>query len=251
MKGDSPDVDKAKSELEQAEKLLDIIQAALPATKVKDRICVAKKHLDHADTQEVLPGLVPIYAGLDDLVSSQSAGGNPMTGFEQMLAEAAPWLLLRAGVSRRRRPTHFDGFFRRYGIRLILFGRFFYGTRQLDGLVAGSARMPSPSFALADMTGTALWVSTWVLALYTFDRHAAPLHQLLTHINPWVAGTALVVLASTLFWLFRRSAPQPRTLHVKQTAPAPTLPPEPRAASDGRPEPTRRTPWTSKHTSNP
>lgn len=70
LQGDSPEADKAKSELEQAEKLLDIIQAALPTTKVKDRIWVAKKHLEYEDTQEVLPDLVPIYAGLDELVSS-------------------------------------------------------------------------------------------------------------------------------------------------------------------------------------
>ena len=69
LQGDSPDADKAKSELEQAEKLLDIIQADLPTTKVKDRVWVAKKHLEYEDTQEVLPDLVPIYAGLDELVS--------------------------------------------------------------------------------------------------------------------------------------------------------------------------------------
>jgi len=69
LRGDAPDVEKAKSELDQAEKLLDIIQAALPTTKVKDRIWVAKKHLEYEDTQEVLPDLVPIYAGLDELVS--------------------------------------------------------------------------------------------------------------------------------------------------------------------------------------
>jgi len=159
-------------------------------------------------------------------------------------------LLLKAGVSQCRL-ARFDGFFHRYGVWLILFGRFFDGTRQLDSLVAGSAHMPWPRFALADIAGTALWVSTWVLALYTLDRHAAPLHHLLAHINPWVAGTALVVLASTLYWLFRRNAPQPRTLHVEQTAPARTLPPEPRAAGDGRPEPSRRKPWTSKHSGNP
>jgi membrane protein DedA with SNARE-associated domain len=159
-------------------------------------------------------------------------------------------LLLKVGVSRRRL-VRFDGFFRRYGIWLILFGRFFDGTRQLDGLVAGSARMPWPRFALADVGGTALWVFTWILAVSALGRHAAPLDRLLAHINPWVAGTALVVLASTLYWLFRRSVPQRRTLHVKQTAPAPTLPREPRTTGEGRPEPSRKKPWTSKHTSNP
>jgi membrane protein DedA with SNARE-associated domain len=149
-------------------------------------------------------------------------------------------LLIKAGVSRQRL-ARFDGFFRRYGIWLVLFGRFFDGTRQLDGLVAGSARMPWPRFALADVAGTALWVSVWVVGLYALDRHAALLHQLLAHINPWVAGTALVALASTLYWLFRRSAPQ--ALHVKQTvSAAQDLSPEPGAAGNGRPESTRRKP---------
>jgi len=148
-------------------------------------------------------------------------------------------LLLKAGVSRRRL-ARFDGFFRRYGIWLVLFGRFFDGTRQLDGLVAGSARMPWPRFALADVAGTALWVLAWGIAMDALDRHAAPLHQLLTHINPWVAATALAVLASTLYWLFRRSAPQ--ALHVKQTASSPGLPPAQGATGNGRPKLTRREP---------
>jgi hypothetical protein len=62
------DVDGVKQELDQADKLLDIIQAGLPTTKVKDRIWVAKKHLEYENTEEVLPDLVPIYSSLDELV---------------------------------------------------------------------------------------------------------------------------------------------------------------------------------------
>lgn len=58
----------AQAELGKSEKLLDIIQAALPTTKIKDRIWVAKKHLEYEDTQEVLPDLIPIYASLDELI---------------------------------------------------------------------------------------------------------------------------------------------------------------------------------------
>ncbi len=70
LQGDKPDTVKAKGELEQAEKLLDIIQAGLPTTKVKDHIWVAKKHLEYEDSREVLPDLVPIYASLEELVDS-------------------------------------------------------------------------------------------------------------------------------------------------------------------------------------
>lgn len=66
--GDKPDSEKAGAQLGQAEKLLDIIQAALPTSEIKDRIWVAKKHLEYEDTREVLPDLVPIYASLEELV---------------------------------------------------------------------------------------------------------------------------------------------------------------------------------------
>jgi membrane protein DedA with SNARE-associated domain len=126
-------------------------------------------------------------------------------------------LLLRAGVNRRRL-ARFDGFFRRFGIWLILFGRFFDGTRQLDGLVAGSARMPWLRFLLADLIGTAIWVSVWVIGLYTLDRHGAMLHRLLLWINPWVAALALVSLAITLFLLLRRGAHEHKAPHISELA---------------------------------
>jgi hypothetical protein len=67
LQEEKPDKDAAKAELEKAEKLFDIIQAALPTSEVKDRIWVAQKHLEYEDSREVLPDLVPIFASLDDL----------------------------------------------------------------------------------------------------------------------------------------------------------------------------------------
>ena len=61
-------VDAARAELGKADKLLDIIHQALPTASVKDRIWIAKKHLEYEDTQEVLPDLIPIYSSLDDLM---------------------------------------------------------------------------------------------------------------------------------------------------------------------------------------
>jgi len=62
------EADSAQDELDKADKLLDIIGEALPARTVKDRIWVAKKHLEYEDTQEVLPDLIPIYSSLDELM---------------------------------------------------------------------------------------------------------------------------------------------------------------------------------------
>jgi len=115
-------------------------------------------------------------------------------------------LLLRGGVSRRRL-ARLGGFFRRYGVWLLLFGRFFDGTRQLDGLVAGSAQMPWPRFFAADLVGSAFWVTVWVVGPYALDKHAAVLHRWLGYINPWIAGGVFVALAATAFVLFRRGTP--------------------------------------------
>jgi hypothetical protein len=59
----------AQLQLDQANILLDIAEAALPATTVKDRIWVAKKHLEYESTQQVLTELVPIYRSLDELTA--------------------------------------------------------------------------------------------------------------------------------------------------------------------------------------
>jgi hypothetical protein len=61
------EAERARQELKQAENLLDIIQAGLPTTKIKDRIWVTKSKLQYESTQDVLPTLVPIYASLDQL----------------------------------------------------------------------------------------------------------------------------------------------------------------------------------------
>ena len=82
------DMEAAKNELAQADKLLNIIQQALPTTEVKDRIWVAKKHLEYEDSQQVLPDLIPIYSSLDELVDVM-----PVEVAKQHLDEAKKHLM--------------------------------------------------------------------------------------------------------------------------------------------------------------
>lgn len=128
-------------------------------------------------------------------------------------------LLLRVGV-RRNRLTRFERFFRRFGIWLLLFGRFFDGTRQLDGLVAGSARMPWLRFFFADLVGSALWVSVWVIGLYTLDQHTAMLHRIVSYLNPWVVGGTAIALVGTLYMFCRRGASHDEMPYFSDTASA-------------------------------
>ena len=59
------DGEQAKQELRQADTLLDIIQATLPTTLVKDRIWTADNKLQYENSEEVTPNGVPISASLD------------------------------------------------------------------------------------------------------------------------------------------------------------------------------------------
>ncbi len=52
-----------------------------------------------------------------------------------------------------------EGYFRRYGMRAVLFGRFAPFLRSVRTLVAGIARMPFPRFVLPDVIGAAVWAA--------------------------------------------------------------------------------------------
>jgi membrane protein DedA with SNARE-associated domain len=111
-------------------------------------------------------------------------------------------LLLRTGV-KRQRLARLEGFFRRFGLWLILLGRFVDGTRQLNGLIAGSARMPWYRFLLADLLGSAAWVSFWVIGLYYLDEHASVLHQWLHQDYLWAMLAIFLLLSLVLYLLFK------------------------------------------------
>lgn len=113
-------------------------------------------------------------------------------------------LLLRVGVSRPRL-QRLNRFYTRYGAGVILVGRFVDGTRQLDGLVAGSARMPWARFFMADVVGAAAWVGFWVAGLDIVSRHSVALLRVWQHLNPvWLAAGVVAALGLGLLLVLRR-----------------------------------------------
>jgi hypothetical protein len=60
------DPERAKQNMDQAETLLDIIQAALPTTTVTDRIWSTNNKLQYENVGEARPSEVPIYSSLDE-----------------------------------------------------------------------------------------------------------------------------------------------------------------------------------------
>ena len=53
---------------------------------------------------------------------------------------------------------------------MVVVARFVVLLRQLNGLVAGTTRMPWPRFLAANVVGAALWVGLWTTLAYRFGR---------------------------------------------------------------------------------
>lgn len=56
--------------------------------------------------------------------------------------------------------------FRRRGAWIVASARFVVLLRQLNGLVAGSVKMPWPAFLAANIVGGAAWTACWTLGPY-------------------------------------------------------------------------------------
>ena len=56
----------------------------------------------------------------------------------------------------------------RHSFTVVLFARFIWLLRQLNGVLAGSLSMPLVRFVPANMIGAALWVGLWAIGPYFF-----------------------------------------------------------------------------------
>jgi membrane protein DedA with SNARE-associated domain len=73
-----------------------------------------------------------------------------------------------------------EGFFARHGGKVVVAARFFEGLRQLNGVVAGIARMPWTLFLVFNALGAALWVGLWGVGGYLLGGH---LHGVLAQLR--------------------------------------------------------------------
>ena len=115
-------------------------------------------------------------------------------------------LLLRLRVPARHL-ERVEAKFNRYGGWLILFARFFDGSRQLHGIVAGMLGMPWTRFLVFNLAGAALWACFWGLLVYYLDLHLDQVVDLIRHINPWVAAATLTLLIALVAFLWPRRVP--------------------------------------------
>jgi membrane protein DedA with SNARE-associated domain len=84
-------------------------------------------------------------------------------------------LVLRYGrylLMTEQRLQKTEGFFGRYGGAMVLIARFFTVLRQLNGIVAGTAKMSWWRFLSYNALGAALWVTFWGVLFYELGEKA-------------------------------------------------------------------------------
>ncbi|MGB8581192.1 MAG: DedA family protein [Candidatus Sulfotelmatobacter sp.] len=98
-----------------------------------------------------------------------------------------------AGVARGEK------LFQRYGSITILFSRFVFGMRVFAGPLAGTLRMRWKSFAVFNLLGAALWVSTISLAGYLFGGRWRLLIYYLKRFDQ-VLAVVFILFAVIVWW---------------------------------------------------
>lgn len=94
---------------------------------------------------------------------------------------------------------------RRWGPLMVVAARFVVVLRQLNGIVAGTTRMPWPHFLAANIAGAALWVGLWTTLAYRFGHDARIVPWLWHHLSlVAMVLVPLLVLGLVLLRLRRR-----------------------------------------------
>ncbi len=132
------------------------------------------------------------------------------TGYQ--IGRAAGPRLFNRDDSRWFKRSHLEraqDFYDRHGGKTIVIARFLAIVRTFAPTVAGAARMGYPQFALYNMVGGSLWVSSMILLGFAFGS-ALPNPDIL-----FILAVGLVILASIapgLWHLYReRRSNSPRT----------------------------------------
>lgn len=138
------------------------------------------------------------------LVATIAATLGDNIGFAIGYYGGRPLLERYQSIFRIRQKTLARGeeLFARYGAVTVLFARFVFGMRIINGPLAGVLRMPWRKFLFFNVLGAALWVTVIAFAGYFFGRHWSRLEHLLKRVDLGLVIIAVIVLAS--WWLRSR-----------------------------------------------
>lgn len=111
-------------------------------------------------------------------------------------------LLTKLGV----KPSHLsyaEQFFQRYGGGVVVVARFFIILRQLNGIVAGSMKMPWWEFLAFNILGATLWVGFWGGGTYWLGHHFEQIEHYLSNIAPYAIIIGLIALSGLGWYLLK------------------------------------------------
>jgi membrane protein DedA with SNARE-associated domain len=120
-------------------------------------------------------------------------------GGRHLLLRYGPYLLVS-----QRRLEYAEAFFRRRGGVVIVLARFFAVLRQLNGIVAGMARMPWWRFLPYNALGAALWVGFWGTLFYQLAGRAIRIGLAFKKMQVFFVAGLIVVAAAVAIYLVRR-----------------------------------------------
>ncbi|MFC4766869.1 DedA family protein [Effusibacillus consociatus] len=89
----------------------------------------------------------------------------------------------------------------RYGIWVLVIGRFLPGVRTLSSYFAGIGGMSWPTFLLMSLIGFAFWCAAWLGIGVLFGEHA---DNLLSQINRILLVLMLILACGLIAWIFFR-----------------------------------------------
>jgi membrane protein DedA with SNARE-associated domain len=93
----------------------------------------------------------------------------------------------------------------RWGPLMVVVARFVVLLRQLNGLVAGTTRMPWPRFLAANVVGAALWVGAWTTLAFHLGHDTRIVPYLWHHLSlVAMVLVPLLILAMLALHLRRR-----------------------------------------------
>jgi membrane protein DedA with SNARE-associated domain len=115
-------------------------------------------------------------------------------------------LVLRYGRYVGVRPGHLERverFFSRWGGGIVIVARFFEVLRQLNGVVAGTGKMPWWKFLSFNAFGAALWVGLWGGAAYYLGKQIGIVLSQFKRAEPYVIVLGVVLLVLLAFFIVR------------------------------------------------
>ena len=133
------------------------------------------------------------------------------------LGDIIGYLLGRRGLKRLLKPeagrgqglARAEALFARWGVGLLMIGRFLDGIRQTSNLAAGMLAMPWGRFLAGTLIGTSLWVGSFGLGAYLLEKDFHAITSFLSPLRPYslvLAGLLVLGLVALVVSTRRRRA---------------------------------------------